>query len=93
MDNEEIRYEEYSLLPEHDIPPEFTPEYPDVSFFQESYVTAREENIFQGEVPEGETDPKAMRKEKRRQRSRFEWLRSLLGSAMRGGAIVFAIIW
>ena len=91
MDNEELLFEEHPLLPEHYIPPEFTPEYPDVSFFKESYVTAREENIFQGHPPEGEGRTRANRKEKQKEKTRFNWLRQLLGSALRGGAAVFGV--
>ena len=92
MDQNELHYEEYPLLPEHSVPPEYTPEYPDVSFFQESYVTAREENIFQGETPPGEEDPNVIRREKQKKRSRFAWLQNLLGSALRGGAILLALL-
>ena len=92
MDQHELHYEEYPLLPEHSVPPEYTPEYPDVSFFQESYVTAREENIFQGETPPGEEDPNVIRREKQKKRSRFAWLQNLLGSALRGGAILLALL-
>ena len=91
MDRPEMPYEEYPLLPEYSIPPEFTPEYPDVSYFQESYVTAREENIFQGETPPGEPDPRVLRKEEHRKRARFSWLQKLLGSALRGGAALVAL--
>jgi hypothetical protein len=91
MDEDRILHEEYNSIPEHVIPPEYTPEYPDVSFFQESYVTAREENIFQGETPPGEEDLRALKKEEQQKRARFSWLRNLLGSALRGGAAIFGI--
>ena len=91
MEPQETHFEEHSLFPEHVIPPEYTPEYPDMSYFQESYVTAREENIFQGETPPGEEDLRALRREERKKRARFSWLRSLLGSALRGGAVVFGM--
>ena len=91
MDEDRILHEEYNSIPEHVIPPEYTPEYPDVSFFQESYVTAREENIFQGETPPGEEDLRALKKEERQKRARFSWLRDLLSSALRGGAAIFGI--
>ena len=45
---------EETSFPEHTMLPEYTPVYPDASFFQESAVTAREENIFHGQTPEGE---------------------------------------
>ena len=71
MEEDRNTAEEYSLFPEHMIPPEYTPEYPDVSYFQESYVTAREENIFRGETPPGEEDLRALRREERKKRARF----------------------
>ena len=92
MDNEYELKEEYTLLPEYTAPPEYTPEYPDVSFFQESSVTAREENIFQGETPPGEEDPNALREEKKKEQSRFAWLRSLFASALRGGAALLTLL-
>ena len=89
MDNEWNYKEELELGPEHLIDPEFTPEYPDVSFFKESSVTMREENIFQGEVPGGETPPKTADRQKAKQ-TRMSWFRKFLGSAMRGGAAILA---
>ena len=89
MDSEWNYNEEFEPMAEHHIDPEFTPEYPDVSFFKESYVTMQEENIFQGEIPQGET-PKKERADRRSDRSRFSWFRKLLGSAMRGGAAIAA---
>ena len=91
MENERFSQEEYSFIPEYTVPTEYTPEYPDVSFFQESSVTCREENIFRGEVPPGEEDPNLLREEKRKKQSRYAWLRNLLGSAIRGGAILVAL--
>ena len=91
MDEDRILHDEYNAIPEHVIPPEYTPEYPDVSFFQESYVTAREENIFQGETPPGEEDLRALKKEEQQKRARFSWLRDLLSSALRGGAAIFGV--
>ncbi len=81
--------EEYHMLPEYTETYEYTPEYPDVTFFKESSVTAREENISQGEAPAGE-DSFAVRREKRRKRVREYWLRNLLGAAVRGGVILMA---
>ena len=89
MDNEWNYNEELEPSPEHIIDPEFTPEYPDVTFFKESYVTMREDNIFQGEVPQGET-AKTARETQKAKRSRYSWLRKILGSAMRGGAAIVA---
>ena len=89
MDNEWNYNEELEPGPEHIIDPEFTPEYPDVSFFKESYVTMREENIFQGEVPQGES-AKTARETQKEKRSRYSWVRKILGSAMRGGAAIVA---
>ena len=91
MDPQEMQYEEYPLHPEYSAPPEYTPEYPDVSYFQESFVTSREENIFQGKAPAGEEDPRAFRREERRKQTRSGWLRNLFRSAMRGGAVVFGL--
>ncbi len=81
--------EEYNILPEYTETYEYTPEYPDVTFFKESSVTAREENISQGEAPAGE-DSFTQRREKRRKKVREYWLRNLLGAAVRGGVILMA---
>ena len=89
MDNEWNNNEYLPPQPEHSIDPEYTPEYPDVTFFKESAVTMREENIFQGEVPPGESTRNA-RAQKQRKRSRYNWFRKFLGSAMRGGAAIVA---
>ena len=89
MDNEWNNNEYLPPQPEHSIDPEYTPEYPDVTFFKESAVTMREENIFQGEVPVGESTRNA-RAQKQRKRSRYNWFRKFLGSAMRGGAAIVA---
>ena len=80
---------EHSTLPEHTKLPEYNPVYPDVTFFKESSVTTREENIFQGEPPAGETR-RVSREEKRKERERFSLLQKILGSALRGGAAVMA---
>ncbi|MBR4164996.1 MAG: hypothetical protein IKR43_02010, partial [Lachnospiraceae bacterium] len=89
MDNEWNNNEYLPPQPEHSIDPEFTPEYPDVTFFKESSVTMQEENIFRGEVPPGE-GAKDAREEKVRKRRRYNWFRKFLGSAMRGGAAIVA---
>ena len=89
MDNEWNYNEELEPMPEHHIDPEFTPEYPDVTFFKESYVTMREDNIFQGETPQGES-PRNIKEEKQAKRNRMSWFRKFLGSAMRGGAAIVA---
>ena len=95
MDNEWNQQEEMTPLPEHTNYPEFTPEYPDVTFFKESFVTMMEENIFQGEIPEGEGEgagtEQDLKEKREKQRSRLSWLRNFLGSAMRAGAAVFAV--
>lgn len=41
---------------------EYTPVYPDVSFFRESAVTTHEENVFCGEAPPGERQRRRKRK-------------------------------
>ena len=80
---------EHAALPEHSSLPEYNPVYPDVTFFKESSVTTREENIFQGEPPAGEKR-RISREEKRKERERFSLLQKILGSALRGGAAVLA---
>ena len=91
MENELNHQEELTPQPEHILYPEYTPEYPDVSFFQESYVTMREENIFHGEIPPEERNTAEDRREKQKKRRRWAWLQRLLGSALRGGAALFAL--
>ncbi|MBR4165338.1 MAG: hypothetical protein IKR43_03785, partial [Lachnospiraceae bacterium] len=91
MDRQEMPYEEYPLLPEYNVPSEYTPVFPDVSFFQESFVTSREENVFRGETPPGEEDRGSANRKRRMRRPSFTWLRDLLGSALRGGAAVAAL--
>ncbi len=81
---------EETSFPEQAMLPEYTPVYPDASFFQESAVTAREENIFHGQTPEGEEALIRSEEKKRQRRSRFSALRQLLGSAARAGAAVLA---
>ena len=80
---------EHVALSEHTGLPEYNPVYPDVTFFKESSVTTREENIFQGEPPAGEKR-RVSREEKRKERERFSLLQKILGSALRGGAAVLA---
>ena len=80
---------EYNAVPEHRSLPEYNPVYPDVSFFKESTVTTREENIFQGEPPAGEPR-RITREERRKLRERYSLLQKLLGSALRGGAAVLS---
>ncbi|MBQ5950836.1 MAG: hypothetical protein IJL66_01630 [Lachnospiraceae bacterium] len=86
---EHPQHPEFDPLPEHSSLPEYSPLYPDITFFQESSVTCREENIFQGRPPEGEPS-RSDRREERRKRERYSILHTLLGSAMRGGAVVLA---
>ena len=80
---------EYNAAPEHTSLPEYNPVYPDVSFFKESSVTTKEENIFQGEPPAGESR-RLTREQKRKERERYSLLQKLLGSALRGGAAVLS---
>ena len=90
MDNEWNNNEYLPPQPEHSIDPEYTPEYPDVTFFKESAVTMREENIFRGEIPAGEAPPKTAKQQKKAKQTRMSWFRKFLGSAMRGGAALVA---
>ncbi|MBO4288977.1 MAG: hypothetical protein J5865_02605 [Lachnospiraceae bacterium] len=93
MDNEWNHSEEFTPLPEHTSYPEYTPEYPDVTFFKESYVTSREENIFQGEVPPGESGHvEDLREERKEKRRRENWLRWFLSGLVKAGAVLLAII-
>ena len=82
---------EHDSVPEHSVLPEYNPVYPDITFFKESSVTCREENIFQGHPPEGESSYNGKR-ETRQKRERFSILRTLLGSASRGGAAVLCML-
>ncbi len=91
MDSELGHSEEFTPLPEHIIYPEYTPEYPDVAFFKESFVTSREENIFCGELPPEEQNVIDLREERKKKRSRYLWLSRFLGSALRAGAALFAL--
>ncbi|MCR5010307.1 MAG: hypothetical protein K6A91_05150 [Clostridia bacterium] len=82
---------EHNIAPEHNTLPEYNPVYPDVTFFKESSVTTREENIFQGEPPAGEAR-RVWREKKRKERERYSLLQRLLGLASRGGAAVLAAV-
>ena len=88
---EHPRHPEYGAMPEHTPLPEYNPVYPDASFFAESSVTCREENVFQGRPPAGEP-PRRDRRRKRKERERYTLLRALLGSAARGGAAVLCAL-
>ena len=85
--NEFPQRPEHDIAPEHSMLPEYNPVYPDITFFKESSVTCREENIFQGRPPEGEPDLRS-RREERKKRNRYSILQKFLGSALRGGAAV-----
>ncbi len=85
--NEFPQRPEHDIAPEHSMLPEYNPVYPDITFFKESSVTCREENIFQGRPPEGEPDLRS-RREERKKRSKYSILQKFLGSAIRGGAAV-----
>ena len=87
--DEYLQYPEHEQLPENSALPEYNPVYPDTAFFKESYVTTREENIFQGHPPEGEPDLQE-RREKNKKRQRYSILQKFLGSAVQGGAAVLA---
>ena len=82
---------EHNTVPEHTLLPEYNPVYPDVTFFKESSVTTREENIFQGEPPAGEAR-RISREQKRKERERYSLLQKLLGLASRGGAAALAAV-
>ncbi len=73
---------------------EYTPVYPDVSFFRESAVTTHEENVFCGEAPPGERQRRRKRKkDKEEEKKKKEYaLRMLLRSAVRAGAAVLAAV-
>ncbi len=82
---------EHNTVPEHTSLPEYNPVYPDVTFFKESSVTTREENVFQGEPPAGEAR-RISREQKRKERERYSLLQKLLGLASRGGAAALAAV-
>ncbi len=83
------QHPESDMIPEHSVLPEYNPVYPDITFFKESSVTCREENIFQGHPPAGE-DPYEEKREKRKKRERYSLLQSLLGSAVKGGVALLS---
>lgn len=90
--NKEFRQApEHVTAPEYNVLPEYTPVYPDINFFKEHAVTAREENIFQGEVPPGEP-ARDLREERKEKRSKYNLLQKLLGLASRGGVIALALL-
>ena len=55
-------FEEHPKTIEYRTHPEYTSVYPDISFFRESAVTMREENVFQGEIPPGEKPDRPRRR-------------------------------
>ena len=97
MTEKDFYNEEFSQRPEHNIPPEHTtlpeynPVYPDVTFFKESSVTCKEENIFQGRPPEGEDSHFETRAEKHK-RNRYSLLQQFLRTALRSGAAVLTTV-
>ncbi|MBO4869663.1 MAG: hypothetical protein J5585_08130 [Clostridia bacterium] len=92
MEKKEGKSREFNGIKEHSVLPEYTPVYPDVSFFRESSVTMHEENIFGANTPPYEKDRREARREKENEKKKKETLlRYLLGSAARAGAAVFAV--
>ena len=90
--NEELpQRPEFNAIPEYSVLPEYNPVYPDVTFFRESSVTCREENVFQGRPPEGEP-PRRDKRELRRKRDRNGFLLNFLLSAFKGGAAVLCAV-
>ena len=84
---------EHVIAKEHIMLSEHTPVNPDITFFQESSVTAREENIFSGQPPESEqnkVNTNEEDEEEKGKKSRFNAFRQLLGSAARGGVTALA---
>ncbi len=89
MEKKTDGFQEYRVLPEHRSHAEYTPQSPDISFFLESAVTAREENIFQGSVPPGEEEnPFIKARAEKKKKKRFAFLNQLLGGAARIAAAV-----
>lgn len=82
---------EHNIAPEHTTLPEYNPVYPDVTFFKESSVTCREENIFQGRPPAGE-DPRFDERAEKRKRNRYSILQQFLRTALRSGAAVLTAV-
>ena len=64
MEKKEGKSREFNGIKEHSVLPEYTPVYPDVSFFRESSVTMHEENIFGANTPPYEKDRRELRREK-----------------------------
>ena len=93
MAENKTRSDENRVLPEYTFPSEYTPLNPDISFFRESAVTAREENIFQGAVPPGEEEnPYTAARRKKKKKKRFVFLEKLAGSALRAGIAAFGVL-
>lgn len=86
---------EYSQDPEYRFHPEYTPVYPDSSFFRESAVTMREENVCEGHTPAGERsdrDRRRAEKEEKNERKKKEAiLKYLLRSAAYTAAAALAV--
>lgn len=93
MRKNDMKKEEYTEKEEFNPLPEYTPAYPDISFFRESSVTTHEENVFCGEAPPGEKKRRRQKKkDKKEEKKKKEYaLRMLLRSAVRAGAAVLAI--
>ncbi|MBQ5953630.1 MAG: hypothetical protein IJL47_06295 [Lachnospiraceae bacterium] len=93
MAENKTRSDENRVLPEYTFPSEYTPLNPDISFFRESAVTAREENIFQGSVPPGEEEnPYTAARRKKKKKKHFVFLQNLAGSALRAGIAAFGFL-
>ncbi|MBQ6196849.1 MAG: hypothetical protein IJK47_05435 [Lachnospiraceae bacterium] len=93
MAENKTRSDENRVLPEYTFPSEYTPLNPDISFFRESAVTAREENIFQGAVPPGEEEnPYTAARRKKKKKKRFVFLEKLAGSALRACIAAFGFL-
>ena len=93
MAENKTRSDENRVLPEYTFPSEYTPLNPDISFFRESAVTAREENIFQGAVPPGEEEnPYTAARRKKKKKKRFVFLEKLADSALRAGIAAFGFL-
>ena len=90
---EERHPEEYHSLPEHTSHNEYTPLNPDISFFKESSVSTKEENIFQGTVPPGEEEnPFTAARRKKKDKKRYAMLSRFLAGAVRAGAAAFCLL-
>ena len=88
---ENPRLSEHNSVPEYSRLPEYNPVFPDVTFFKESYVTTREENVFQGEAPAGEPQ-RLLKKDKTREKTRYSLLQQILGTSIRAGAAVLGAV-